>query len=252
MDSANAPAVWAVTNATGLTSDRWAEQWTTASRQGFAGLALPIEALDLAGPAVAQVGGRISVLQATAGADGQWLGSTDPTHRADAVRHFIQQLSQASRAGADVLTVKPAAPRIATDAPDEYPDALHALYQSLRTLVGPVQQAGIQIGVEVGQNGFLLSPLEARELFDRVGRPEIGASLDVITIARIGSPVDWIRTLRHRLVCLTIHTSISETPPLASALREIRYTGPLVCYGDPTAAHPVLLSLDNDGAGSDT
>ncbi|MFQ5490364.1 MAG: sugar phosphate isomerase/epimerase family protein [Phycisphaerae bacterium] len=239
MDSANAPAVWAVTDATGLTPDQWGERWTTSDRLGFTGLALPIEALELAGPGVASVGGRITVLQATAGADGQWLGSTDPTRRADAVRHFIQQLTQASQAGAEVLTIRPAAPRMAVEAPDEYADALHALSQSLRALVGPVQRASTRIGVEVGRDGFLLSPLEARELCDRIGRPEIGASMDVTTIARIGSPVDWIRTLGRRLACVMLQASKTESASpavvpaaLATALADVQYAGPVVVYGD--------------------
>lgn len=250
MEAANARWVRAVTNATGPESESLDSILAQADGGCIRELAVEIDALPDVRSKIQATRCGIKVVNSSGGRNGNWLASTDPTRRADAVRQAKSDIEATRLAGASVLSVRPGPSRIGSEGPaDEYADVLHALQQSLKGLVGCVESSGVALGVAVGCGGLLLSPVEARELVEHFARPEIGAALDLNCVTAYSTPLDWILTLRHRLVCVSLHSECDvDWHELGEALATVQYSGPIVCSGDArqirTRLGPTLAAGD--------
>ena len=62
------------------------------------------------------------------------------------------------------------------------------------------EDRGVHIAIENVWNRFLLSPVEMRDLIDRVNNPWVGAYFDIGNAMAFGYPQDWIDVLGRRIV----------------------------------------------------
>lgn len=219
--------------------ERWQSRLAAAVEAGFRAIELPADVSAERVSQAADRGLRVAVLRAAGGGNRSRLASPDAPARQRALAEVTADLERAVRWGASVLTVRPAESRLEGIAPGlgEYPETLQATHQGLRALAQPAARLGVAIGVEVAVDGFLLSPAEVRELLELVGSPLVGACLDPSAISRASRPMDWVQTLRHRIVCVRMGPdSAVDSAGLAAALGEVYYTGPVVIGGDPSVA----------------
>ncbi len=135
-------------------------------------------------------------------------------------------------------------PAVAGTGPDaigpSYQEALNQTWCSLEALRSDFERCGVVAGVTPCHHHFLLSPPEFRELIDQANSPLVGGALDWDVCARIGSPADWITTLQHRLVAISLgaaawNEAVGDQTWLR-ALRDIRFDGLLICPGEPCNA----------------
>jgi hypothetical protein len=90
-----------------------------------------------------------------------------------------------------------------------YQEAFNFAYEVLRRCRSSAERCGVPIALEACHGGAFLSPVELRELFHSLHSWAVGACVDVDRIQALGSPCDWLRTLRGQVhaVRLTIDTS---------------------------------------------
>jgi len=133
------------------------------------------------------------------------LGSSDSGVQAKARDLILSALDRAAWLGAPVFLVVPAVVGGWRDArpSSPYADALSRCYDQFRRLAGEAEARGVAIGIENVLNRFLLSPVETRELVDRVNSPYVGVYFDTGNVMPFGYPQDWIDTLGGRI--LRIH-----------------------------------------------
>lgn len=128
-----------------------------------------------------------------------------------------------------------------------YADALAYSYDALRELAFEAEARAVTIAIENVWNQFLLSPVEMRELVDRVNSPWVGVYLDVGNVLKFGFPQDWIDTLGRRIARvhlkdfkLSVGTLDGfcplgdgdvDWPEVMTALQRQRYDGPLTFEG---------------------
>ena len=178
------------------------------------------------------------------------LSAADQQFRQQARQLVIAALDRAAWLGAGALVVE--AGRLASvDDPRRqevsYADALNAVFESLRVLSFEAESRGVVLAIENPADAFLLSPVEMRDLVDRVGSPWVQVCLDVVRVRRHGFPADWIDTLGPRIVhvhladlrvaapggedtCLPGGGEV-EWPAVVAALKRQGYRGPLTCVG---------------------
>jgi len=176
-------------------------------------------------------------------------GDADPAVRQRAIDLTLAGLDRAVWLGTDALLVVPAvvgrwnsaAPQVA------YADALARTLDALHQLAGEAEDRGVHIAIENVWNRFLLSPVEMRDLIDRVNSPWVGVYLDVGNVMAFGYPADWIDTLGKRIVRVHIKDydldrpgpsgfcplgeGSVDWPAVMAALRRIGYDGPLTYEG---------------------
>lgn len=228
--------VLAIEQSGGQSSQAWAARLDAAVAAGFRAVELPA---DVPPDWISQVlrrGLRALVTRWAGGLVEQRAGPADSFTK-PAVADLVSALEWTARTGGSVLTVRPAgaAPGGNETRVAGYADALWDTYDALEALCGPTARTGVFVGVEAVTDGCLLSPVELRDLLDRVNSPYVAACLNLASIARIGEPLDWIRTLRHRTVCVRLgDEGGAQLDEIATALQEVLYTGPVVCGGEPS------------------
>lgn len=174
----------------------------------------------------------------------------NPRRRIEARHLVVSCLDRAAWMGAPVILVVPAvvahfAKPAEPVAP--YAFALQQTYEALRELAPEAESRGVIIAIENVWNHFLLSPVETRELIDRIDSPWVRVYFDVGNVMRFGFPQDWIETLGRRIA--RVHAKDYQTAigtvdgfcPLGdgdvdwvavmAALRRTGYDGPLVFEG---------------------
>jgi len=175
--------------------------------------------------------------------------SPNPVDRRRAADLTAYMLDAAAAAGAGAILVVPAVVGKVSDAVPRvsYADALHRTVDTLSTLRHAAEARAVTIAVENVWNRFLLSPLEAADLIDRVNSPHVGWYLDTGNVLAYGYPQDWIETLGGRLArvhvkdydvakpgwsgfCPLGEGSV-DWPAVMNALRGIGYNGPLTYEG---------------------
>lgn len=128
--------------------------------------------------------------------------SPDPAVRAAAKKLTIAGLDRARWLGTDALLVvpgcvahfeRPTQPIIG------YADALNFAYEALKELAPEAEKRGVIIAIENVWNGFLLSPVETRDLIDRVNSPWVQAYFDTGNVLKFGFPQDWVSILGRRI-----------------------------------------------------
>jgi len=189
-----------------------AEQIAATARAGFAGIELvvggdgPLTAQTPRGEFVAL--GRLAAdagLQIVSLATGDFwnchYASPTAMEREGADALTLALLDQAAACGAGAILVVPAV----VGRHDEprgrvpYSDALNRTLDALRRLRHEAEDRGVVLALENVWNRFLLSPVEAADLVDRVGSPYVGFYLDAGNVMAYGYPEDWIRTLGRRI-----------------------------------------------------
>lgn len=176
--------------------------------------------------------------------------SPEPADRARARDWTIAGLDRAQWLGTDVLLVVPGLVSHfgrPTKMITGYGDALSLAYEALRDLAPRAEERGVIIAIENVWNGFLLSPVEMRDLIDRVNSPFVQAYFDVGNVLKFGFPQDWIDTLGRRIVRVHLKdfkTAVgtiegfcplgdgdADWPAVIAALRWHGYEGPLTYEG---------------------
>jgi sugar phosphate isomerase/epimerase len=222
----------------------------TASNGGAAAVALPVGDGDLphAGtPREACDGIRRTVAEAGLRVGVAWLpfdphvhfGAGDPSVFERAIERTAAALERASWLGAETLVVVPASvgPGDGGGAPRcSYEDALNGTHLALHELRFVTERCGVQLGLQVGVQGFLRSPVETRELVDEQHTSWIGACVELATGAGVSWPADWFRTLGHRVSCVSFGLCgdggaswPSATAAALEALTALGYAGPVCC-----------------------
>ena len=109
--------------------------------------------------------------------------------------------SRAVAASAGAVLVVPAVVGRSGDArpTTAYADALLHTVDALSALRHEAEARAVVLAIENVWNRFLLSPLEAADLVDRVNSPSVGWYLDVGNVLAYGYPEDWIATLGGRI-----------------------------------------------------
>lgn len=174
------------------------------------------------------------------------LTSISPDARRAARRQVVAALdaARALRATTLRLEARPASPP--PRPPECHDDVIHLALEALLDLRFEAQARAVRLACAVGRRGFLASPPEARDFFDRINSPWVGAWLDLTETADLAHPPDWIRTLGWRLAALSLETPAApgrpaqttiDWPAVAAALRDARYDGLVTLRGrDPAAA----------------
>lgn len=177
------------------------------------------------------------------------LTSPDSAIRQQAMELAVAALDRASWLGAPVVQAVPGlvgrwnSPQPAT----RYEEALYQTYEALRTLAYEAERRNVIFAIENVWNRLLLSPVEMRELVDRLSTPWIRVYFDVGNVLRHGYPQDWIDTLGSRIARVHVRDFRLEVgtnkgfclpgegdvdwPAVMEALQRIRYAGPLTYEG---------------------
>jgi len=127
--------------------------------------------------------------------------SPTPADRQRAWDLTIRMLDAAAAARAGAILVVPAVVGTSEDRQPVvgYADAMYRTIETLCQLRYEAEARAVVLAVENVWNRFLLSPLEAAELIDRVNSPYVGFYLDVGNVLACGYPQDWIAVLGRRI-----------------------------------------------------
>jgi L-ribulose-5-phosphate 3-epimerase len=126
---------------------------------------------------------------------GRSLTADDPADRQLGIEMHTKLLEAAAGLGIDtVLTtgggVSPAVP---------YDVAFQRLEEGLKALAPVAERTRVNLALENVWNKLLLSPLEARDLIDRIGSQYVGWYFDTGNVILFGFPEQWIRILGPRI-----------------------------------------------------
>jgi L-ribulose-5-phosphate 3-epimerase len=123
------------------------------------------------------------------------LVSDDPGLRATGIDLVRRLLDLAVLTGAPNLLIVPG---VVTSRVG-YEDAMRRLEEALGILAAEAAQRRVGLGLENVWGKLLYSPLEMRDLIDRIASPWVGVHFDVGNIVQHGYPDQWIRILGKRL-----------------------------------------------------
>jgi len=177
---------------------------------------------------------------------GSNYASPDAADRAKARELTLAALDRAQWMGTDAIWVVPAVVSH-FERPAQmvcgYAEAMRLTYEALRELAPEAEARGVVIAIENVWNGFLLSPVEMRDLIDRVNSPWVGVYLDVGNVVKLGFPQDWIDILGQRIVRIHLKDFKADVgnlsgfcpltegdvdwPAVMVALKRVGYDGPL-------------------------
>lgn len=122
--------------------------------------------------------------------------------RQEAINITKKQLEIASWLGCESILVVPGAVGVDFE-PDcevvDYDDAYDRCLDVLKSLAPIAEELKVQICIENVWNKFLLSPLEMRDLIDKVDSPYVCSYFDVGNVIYCGYPQQWIKILGSRI-----------------------------------------------------
>jgi hexulose-6-phosphate isomerase len=238
------------------------EQLEAAAAAGFAGVELVVGAEGPLRPDTpldefARLAGRAAELdlRLTGLATGLFwefnYASPDPCDRQRAYDLTLQMLDRAAAAQADAILVVPAV--VGTgDAPRPqvaYADALHRTVAALSKLRHEAEARAVMLAIENVWNRFLLSPLEAADLIDRINSPYVGFYLDTGNVLAYGYPEDWVATLGGRIARVHAKDYDLRRPGLAGfcPLGEGSVNWPAVVQGLAACGYDGPLTYEGGG-----
>jgi hexulose-6-phosphate isomerase len=253
------------------------EQLAAASAAGFEGLELVISAdgplrPDTPVAEFTRLADRADALplRLTGLATGLFwefnYASPDEADRGRAAELTLRMLDRAAAARAGAILVVPALVGKVDDVRPQvaYADALHRTVEALCELRHEAEDRGVVIAVENVWNRFLLSPVEAADLIDRVNSSCVGFYFDTGNVVAYGYPQDWIATLGGRIVRVhakdydarkfgwegfcPLGEGTVDWPAVVAGLRACGYEGPLTYEGGGDARE-VCRRLKNILAG---
>ena len=167
-----------------------------------------------------------------------------------AIREAGAHLEQATSLGAHCLNwrIPPVARNQVGDSGvgfSRYQEALNFAYHLLHGARYEAEATGVALALEAATGGCLLSPVELREIIDAANSWAVGACVDVVRMARIGQPEDWLATLGHRVHSVRVwtdgpapekHTGRAPNGPATGELRkvlnQIAYDRIIIAAGD--------------------
>lgn len=123
------------------------------------------------------------------------LADNDPALRRRCLDRHRQMLERAALLCVDTLLVIPG--RVTPEV--RYDAVYERTIEACRQLAPVARDAGVAIGIENVWNKFLLSPLEARRLFEEIGSDYIGLFFDVGNFVAWSYPEQWIELLGPRI-----------------------------------------------------
>lgn len=97
-----------------------------------------------------------------------------------------------------------------------YEQALTAVFDGLQRWIELAEKSGLKLACRASSSDFLRSPVEARDLIDRLNSPAIGVSLRVDDLRGMADLEDWIASLSYRLHCVVLGEQHFRTAPSAS------------------------------------
>lgn len=119
----------------------------------------------------------------------------DASARREAIEITKKHLEVASILGCESILVVPGA----VSADISYADAYDRCFEALKELAPVAEEYKVELCIENVWNKFLLSPLEMRDLIDKIGSKYVGAYFDVGNILLTGFPDQWIKILGNRI-----------------------------------------------------
>jgi len=226
--------------------------------------------LDMSDADVAKLGKTLDAagLQAasvTCGAlwDNQ-LTSSDAAKRAEGKRIVTRCLEVAGKLGATGILVVPGSVETFFMPEGEivqYDVAVQRVEEAAKELAPVAEKNKAAIGIENVWNKMFMSPLEARDVVDRVGSEYVGWFFDVGNILAMGFPEQWIRILGKRIKKVhvkdfrravgTIEGFVDllegdvNWPEVMKALKEVGYDDFLIAEMIPHYAHAPETRLAN-------
>jgi hexulose-6-phosphate isomerase len=229
-----------------------------AAAHGFSGLELLLdEACDLTSTTSTREFSRIGRAARDRGcpivsvAAGSWDALHDvvaePADPDRAVEQIECLLERAQAVGASALVIPPdlsATPGVHRRV--SYLEALNRTYDRLTRWRFAAEARGVVLALQLGTGGFPLSPLDARELLDRLNSPCIAASLAPADVCGWSDPHDWLEILGNRLARFELSSRLSHestdragcnsgTVHIAALQRQLNalgYAGPVVLAGN--------------------
>src|SRR5437667_3053323 len=126
---------------------------------------------------------------------GRSLTADDPADRALGIAMHTKLLEAAAALGID--TVLTTGGGVSATVP--YDVAYERLEAGLRALAPVAERTRVNLALENVWNKLLLSPLEARDLIDRIGSEYVGWYFDTGNVVIYGYPEQWIRILGPRI-----------------------------------------------------
>ena len=122
-----------------------------------------------------------------------------------------------------------------------YDEAYDNARESMRTLSGAAERAGVNLAIEYIWNDFLLSPLELGRFCDEVGSERVGFYFDSANMVHTGYPEHWARICGGHMMAVHVKDFVRKTrewPALLEGdvdfqavmreLKAIGFDGPLV------------------------
>ena len=226
--------------------------------------------LDMGDADVAKLGKTLDAagLQAasvTCGAlwDNQ-LTSSDAAKRAEGKRIVTRCLEVAGKLGATGILVVPGSVETFFMPAGEivqYDVAVQRIEEAAKELAPVAEKNKVAIGIENVWNKVFMSPLEARDVVDRVGSEYVGWFFDVGNILAMGFPEQWIRILGKRIKKVhvkdfrravgTVEGFVDllegdvNWPEVMKALREVGYDDFLIAEMIPHYTHAPETRLAN-------
>ncbi len=128
--------------------------------------------------------------------------SSDASVREKAKAITKKQLEVAASLGCESILVVPGAVGVDFEPGSEvvpYDVAYERALEALTSLAPYAERTGVELAIENVWNKFLLSPLEMRDLIDKVGSFHVGSYFDVGNVLYSGYPEHWIRILGRRI-----------------------------------------------------
>ena len=185
----------------------------------------PERSLEFSDPAIAHNARRISSIVMT------WRAVPGGSNRSDAAESISSALGFARSIGAETLIVP--FELLLNGKPDR-DDSLHFVASRLLDLRFEAQRRAIVLACEVS-TPFLMAALEAREFFDRVTSPFVGASVNPARFACDQDAADYVTEMTHRVA--HVHLSLDAAHDVDVArwtdlLTAIRYRGPFSLSGE--------------------
>lgn len=113
-----------------------------------------------------------------------------------------KQLQVASWLGCQSILVVPGAVGVDFEPGSEIVDydvAYDRCLEALKELAPVAEEYQVELCIENVWNKFLLSPLEMRDLIDKVNSPWVGSYFDVGNVLYCGYPEQWIKILGKRI-----------------------------------------------------
>lgn len=139
-----------------------------------------------------------------------------------------------------------------------YEQALAGVFDGLLAWIELAERSGVKLACHASSGDFLRSPVEARDLIDRLNSPAVGVALRVSDFPGIAELGDWIDSLSYRLKCIVFAEQHFRTARptsdreevyrddgarILALLDQVGYAGPAVCEFETESDHfPAAVS----------